>query len=125
MPLTILGTAQRKTALAFWVDTQQHYLNRYGYLLLVIPPLIVMQLSLLLFERSIDPAIPLADYLRQQVGASPMPEPSQIFTEARARYTWFALASQGLKTFHTAISSAGFGRRGFRIVCLLVLRIQS
>ncbi|MGH8578805.1 MAG: hypothetical protein ACREVK_01325 [Gammaproteobacteria bacterium] len=72
--------------------TQPSYLNRYGYLLLVIPPLIVIQLSLLLFERSIDPGIPLTDYLRQQASASPMLEPSQIFTEARARYTWFALA---------------------------------
>ncbi|MGH8602064.1 MAG: hypothetical protein ACREXR_04600 [Gammaproteobacteria bacterium] len=72
--------------------TQQDYLNRYGYLLLVIPPLIVVQLAALLFERSIDPTIPLAEHLRQQVSASPQLEPGQIFVEARARYTWFALA---------------------------------
>ncbi|MGH8582489.1 MAG: hypothetical protein ACREWG_06785 [Gammaproteobacteria bacterium] len=66
--------------------------RRYAYLLLLVPPLLMTNLSAILFESSVDPAASIAETVRAQIEATPPLSPSEGFKEARARYTWLAAA---------------------------------
>lgn len=66
--------------------------RRHAYLLFLIPPLLVLNLSAFLFEISVDPAVSVTEGLRKEVGASGSSTPIDIFKEVNARYTWLALA---------------------------------